>query len=282
MGLLGDITDGIGLTDNKGAKKALGRANAMARENKKEWQGLLLPHLDWQELATEAYDPETVDYQTVSEDPAIRNMQMRALEKMGNLAETGLSDEDALGFEEAKRLGNRTAKSGRDAALQNAEMRGVAGSGLEFAMKEMAQQDGAEATRMAALQQAAETARQRALYQQAYGDQLADQRSQDFANNAANTGIMNQFNQANANTRNQAQMYNQQNVADTFKYNQAGRQGNQQQNFQNEVTKKQGVTGANQQMANNYLADSAAKSAQGAAMIGALAPIAGAGIKQWG
>lgn len=264
------VTDAVGLTDHAGAEQSLGRANAISAENARYIKNIKTPDIIWQNLTTEDYNPELVDYQTISEDPQIRSMQMNALAKMGELSETGLSAEDALGFEKAEMLGQRMAKSGRDAALQNAEMRGVGGSGLEFAMREAANQEGAEAARMAALEQAATTARQRALYNQAYSDALGQQRSQDFGVNQANTNIMNEFNQANAQTKNQAQMYNQQNRQDAFKYNTEGQRGVQQQRFANEMQKAGALTGANNQVAQNYMADSAAKNAAGQGMMGAL------------
>src|SRR4051812_36244203 len=157
------------------------------------------------------YSPDAAQYQTISDDPRLKSYQMDNLAKLAGLADTGLSDADQLGYLKAKAAGHQLAKSGNDAAIQNAQARGVAGGGLEFALREMANQDGANRAQEAGLQQAADSARQRALYQQAYGNELSQVRGQDFSNNAANANIINQFNQMNTQARNQAQQLNNSN-----------------------------------------------------------------------
>src|SRR5690606_37366499 len=98
---------------------------------------------------------------------------------------------------------------GRNEALKN-EMaaRGMLGSGSEFMLREAANQEAAQRAQMAGLEQAAAAARQRALYQQAYGDALGGLRGQDLDVNSRNADIINQFNMANTGARNEAQQQN--------------------------------------------------------------------------
>jgi hypothetical protein len=215
------------------------------------------------------YSPEMMDAETISEDPSLRGSQMSVLEDLAGLSKTGLTDVDALGYEKARDLGNQMARSGTQAAIQNAAARGVGGSGLEFAMREIANQEGAERAQNAALEQAAESARQKALYTQAYGNMLSGVRNQDFGVNRANTDILNQFNQMNTQNRNEAAQYNlgnRQNMANAnvdnrnkaFQYN----QGMKQQAYDNKLKKLAGQTGANTGMAGGYAAQNAAQNAE--------------------
>jgi hypothetical protein len=67
---------------------------------------------------------------------------------------TGLSAEDQLNFEKARSLGAQQSQQGAQAALQNAAARGVGGSGLEFGMREQANQEAANRAQTAGLEQA--------------------------------------------------------------------------------------------------------------------------------
>jgi hypothetical protein len=275
-GIFGGITDTLGITDSAG--DALKDANRISARNEKYLRDLKVPEHMWDNLIAESYNPEEMQFQTIGEDPALRGQQLNALARLGGLAENGLSDVDALGFEKARQLGNQQARSGREAALQDAQARGVAGSGLEFALREQANQGGAQRAQEAALNQAAESSRQRAQYQMAYNQALSGQRGQDLQANKANTDIINQFNQANTQNRNQAQMANMQNRQDAFKYNQEGKQGTAQQNFSNEMEKRKAVAGIADQQRQAALAKSASASQMQNSMIGAGAQIGAAAL----
>jgi hypothetical protein len=238
---------------SKSEKQAMARAMQIAEDNAAYMKGLELPELEWRN-----FTPEEMEATTISEDPALRQIQLRALEKMSGLAETGLSAEDELGFFKARQVGDQMARAGTQNAIENAAARGVGGSGLEFAMRESASQGGAQRAQEAALERAAVSARERALANQAYGQAAGGVRSQDLGVNQANTNIINQFNQANTTARNNAQMYNREQANAT-----------KQQNFQNDFQKRGAVTGANQQVAQNYLADAASSASNRNAMIGA-------------
>jgi len=212
-------------------------------EGKELWGGLETPDLQWQD-----YSPESAQYSLNQEDPATLLAQSRAIEQSKLLADQGLSAQDKLGFAQAELMGNQMANSSRQAALQNAAARGVGGSGLEFAMGEMGRQSASDQARMSALQQAAASAQGRAANQANYTQALGNQRDQNYRTQSDNTGIINNFNAMNTQARNNAQQYNNE-----------GRLNTQQQNFGNDVTKMNGLTGANQQMANAYGAQNAAR-----------------------
>ncbi len=211
------------------------------------------------------YDPAKAQSSEIKEDPQLRSRQENVLNELAGLSHDGLSDVDKAGYDQARRVGEGVISSANGATLQNAQARGVAGSGLEMALRAQAAQAGADRSQQAGLQQAADSARQRALYEQAYGQAAAGVRGQDYTANAANANILNQFNMANTNTQNQAQ---QQNLANrqtigntnTATHNQAQLQNNAiaQQGFQNQVTKATGQQAAGNAMASGYAAENAA------------------------
>ena len=141
------------------------------------------------------------EFDKVSLDPATRDAQMRAL---SSLMETGLSGGmDATsrarvaGFQNA----NAAAESASRAALmQQAQSRGVAGSGLEYAAQLQNQQGAAQRNSQAGMDAAAD-AQQRALQALAQGGVLAGNvRGQDYqqqSDRARAQDIINAHNAAN-------------------------------------------------------------------------------------
>jgi hypothetical protein len=261
------------------------------KKNKALYDMIGLPQSAWETFNPEDYKaagsltPEAAQYQTTSEDPLTRSAQMSALAKMAGLSETGLSAVDDEAFAKAENMGARQARSSRESALQNAQARGIGGSGLEFAMREMGDEGGAQRAQDAALSRAAEAAKERALYTQAYGSQLAGMRDQDYRAASNNTDIINKFNQYNTAARNDAQQWNlnnQQTVANNNtqghnqaqQYNQQGRRDIGQRAFDNSMRKADSQAGLNQKMADYYW-DKQAKNQASRAAIG---QAAGTGI----
>lgn len=259
MGLL-DIFTG----EDGGFDSARG-ANA---KNRALYQAIQDP--TYQQYAPELYSNESSNYALTNEDPLLKSAQMSALAKMAGLADSGLSDVDQAGFEKARSMAGQVAKQGNAAALQNAQTRGVGGSGMEFAMREMANQDAATRAQDAGLSQAADSARQRALYSQAYGQQLAGARDQDNRVNSQNTGIINQFNQANTNARNATNASNVDQRNGAFKYN----EGLKDKTYNNQMRRADGMAGINNRESEIGMAESAQQQAKRRGLTGAV----GAGV----
>jgi hypothetical protein len=245
------------------------KAMDMLRQNRELYEKLTLPEL--QDYNPEEYkmlgdySPDQANSNTVSEDPMVRSAQLSALQKMAGLADTGLSDVDNAAFQRARQEAAQISNSGLQASLQNATARGVGGSGLEFAMREMAGQNGANQALNSGLSQAETAAKQRALYAQAYGSALSGLRSQDYTANRGNADILNQFNLVNTNAKNQAQLRNldtrqQLSNENVGQRNFAQQYDNQmkQQGFQNQMAKTSGMAGQNTSMAQGYAAQNAA------------------------
>jgi len=230
----------------------------------------------------EEYNPllenyESAQYQTLSEDPVLRSQQISILNKMAGLAETGLSDADAQGFQNARDLGNQEARSGTENAISSAQLRGVGGSGLEFAMREAANQGGAQRALNAGLGQASESAKGRAAYLKAFGDATGSMRDQDYRAEAANTGIINQFNMANSTGRNNTNSNNANTKNTAFQYN----QGLKDKNFNNQMQRATGQMNLNNQVNDISLAQSAQRDAKNAAAYNTMGSFAGIGLSNY-
>lgn len=210
MGLLDTIFGG-----GDGGFDAARDAN---NKNRALYEEIALP--EYEQWVPEFLNTEAAQYELTSDDPVTRSAQLAALSKMAGLADEGLSDADMAGYTKAVNQGNQVARSGNAAVMNNAIARGVGGSGLEFIMREQANQDGAERAQEAGLQVASDAAKNRALYNKAFLDGTSGMRDQDYRTNANNTSIINQFNQANTNTRNQANQYNTGLKNQSFQYNQ--------------------------------------------------------------
>lgn len=220
------------------------------RRNRELYGAIDLP--EYSEFVPELFNSESAEYALTSDDPIVRSTQISQLNKMAGLADTGLSEADEADFAKARSQANQVSRGGTAAAMNNAAARGVGGSGLEFLMREQAAQDGAERAQAAGLETASTAAKNRLLYNQAFGQQLGQMRDQDYRTNANNTNIINQFNQANTAARNNANLYNVGSKNDAFTYN----QGLKDKNFQNQMQRADRQAGFNSRDAEIAAAES--------------------------
>jgi hypothetical protein len=238
--------------------------------NRQLYENLQTPTYD--EYNPELYDNETANYELTSEDPALRSKQLEALSQFDDLAHDGLSDIDKAAFAKAKSVADQEAKARTDAAINEAQARGVAGGGMEFALRQGGDQAALQRANEAALQQAATAAagRQKAL--EAYANQAGQMRSQDYTANKSNTDVINQFNMANTQNRNTTNQANVNAKNNAFQYN----QGMKTQDYNNQLAKINGQTNSNGQIANAYAAQGAAEQADRNALLGLGATLGGA------
>lgn len=207
--------------------------------NRKMFEDLELPQ--YRQFTPELYDNESANFQLTSDDPVMKSKQLEALARMEGLSETGLSGVDDAAFYRAKQMGDQMARAKTDAAINDAQLRGVAGGGQEFAMREQAAQGGAQRAQEAAMARAEAAANQRAQYLNAYANQAAGARDQDYRTNANNSDIINKFNMANTQGRNQAQAANVGAKNDAFKYN----EGLKDKTYGNQLGKNDRIAGSN-------------------------------------
>ncbi len=237
-------------------------------KNRGLYQQIDLPK--YQQFTPQLYDNESATAKLTSDDPVMKSKQLEALAQMQGLSQTGLSDADKAAFEAAKGVGNQLAQGREGAAIQDAQARGVGGGGTEFAMREAANQAGAQRAQEAALAQAAQASNNRNSYLQAYAGQLGQTRQQDYNTNAANTNVLNQFNMANTQNRNAANNANTGLQNQAFQYN----EGLKDKNYQNQLGQADRIAGINNQQGQMTAAQQEAERRRQAGMMGAV----GAGV----
>lgn len=219
-------------------------------------QGVLTP----EEAQAELLGRSEMD--NISTDPRFKTAQMDALLGLQDISSSGgLTDADMANLNKIRTEENTAARGQREAILQNAQSRGIGGSGLELMSQLQNQQDSATRTSQRDMDIAGQ-AQARALEALIQGGQLGGQmQSQDFNQQAqvagANDAIA-QFNaqnkqavgMANTQARNAAQeanLANKQRVADQN----VGMRNDQQmynknliqQNYDNEIKKRSGQAG---------------------------------------
>lgn len=219
-------------------------------------QGVLTP----EDAQTVLANPTA--YLDIEEDPTVRSAQMGALAKLQGITNAdGLDAQGKADIADIVRTLDTSARGSREAIVQNAAQRGVGGSGLELADKLTAAQDASSNASQQGMDAAA-LAEQRALQAIAETGQLSGQiRGQDYqkaSDKAAAIDAIEKFNTANkqnvinANVaaRNSAAATNlatKQRISDTNVTNaNANKVRNAdliQQNFENEMKKKAGMTG---------------------------------------
>lgn len=196
-------------------------------------------------------------------DPKLKQAQMEALSQLQDIGQNkGLTDMDRAQLAQIQGEEASQARGAREAILQNAQARGMGGSGLEMLSQMKNQQDAA--TRQSGRDtQVAGLAQQRALQAIQSAGQLGGQiGSQDFSQQAQIAqakDAINQFNAANQNkavlsnqaANNAAQQFNLQkqlevNKANTDIRNQQAALPSQakQQVAQNQLSKASGQAGA--------------------------------------
>lgn len=255
----------MGLFDSDNSNAAM---LAELAKNRGLYSQIGLPQ--YQQFTPEKYDNESATAKLTSDDPVVKSKQLEALSQMQDLSNKGMSDADVASFNQAHEMGDQMARAKTGAVMQDAQARGVAGGGMEFALREQGNQDAAQRAQDAALQQAGQASTNRANYLQAYAGQLGNVRQQDYNTNAANTNVLNQFNLANTQSRNAANAANVSNDNAAFQYN----QGLKDKNYANQLTSADRQAGINTTEGQMTAAQAEAERRRQAALTGVI----GAGV----
>jgi hypothetical protein len=277
-------------------KDQLEKSNDLMQENIKRLEAIGIPSIDAQKIVLES--PELVGLleaeqqgpsamEGISTDPRLRQSQMRALEEISGLGQTGLGVADKAAFNELRRDASAQAQAQNAAALQGANERGMLDSGSTLAAQLMAGQQqanraSAEGDRIAA---AAAEARRAALMQQ--GQLSSSIRGQDYGQQSDVARARDSINAFNAQNRQNVNAQNlsakqgiaNQRVANNNTMEQYNK-GLIQQNFQNQMSKAGGVNAATGNLASSYAnqgnAAAQAQANQTAGLIGLAGTVGGA------
>lgn len=197
MGFFQSLTDGIGLTNYGDQAHQMGLAQA-------QFAGLNLPELTPIELErmvsageitpefAEILKLESNAYKDIYVDPRFKAQQLESLDAMKELSETGMTAQDRADLARIAQEEAIAERGQREALIQQAQMKGISGSGLDLAQQIANQQAGATRRssrdteiagiagdrRIAALQQAGQMAG--SLRSQDYGEQAAIAQAQQL------------------------------------------------------------------------------------------------------
>lgn len=175
----------------------------------------------------------TTEYQNIKTDEATRGMQVKALERMGQYGQAGLTADERAAMRQSQTGVQRANEANQQAIIQNLAARGQGGGGAEIAARLAASQGAAqqaseEADRVSAM--AAQRALQAIAAQSGMAGQLREQDFGQQSQRAAAMDQMNRFNlqnqmdigQRNVASQNQAQAVNLANKQTALDKNVAG------------------------------------------------------------
>lgn len=223
----------------------------------------------------------------VSTDPSLRAKQMQSIAALDELAKGGgMTASDEANLARIQNQEQTAARGAREAIMQNAAAKGVAGSGLDIMNQLKNQQESATRQSQRDLDVAG-MAQDRALQALIQGGETAGNlRTQDFSEaakkaeaedaiakfNAANKQQVNLTNTAANNSAQAANLAEKQRVSEA---NVAGRNAQQkynkelyQLNYENELRKRQGRAGISSTNATNEGRDSQNRAATNNQMLG--------------
>jgi len=166
------------------------------------YTGLSYTPEQYQQLDTippEDYEkPAEIDPTLVQDSPQGRNIQAQALSELQERSENGLSAKDQYEYQKNKMQAGETARGREQAITQNMEARGMAGSGMEAALRGQASQESTNRLADVSAQQAQADALSRIQATQSAMQGGAALRAGDVNLNQTNANILNQFAMTNA------------------------------------------------------------------------------------
>lgn len=185
------------------------------------WQQLLLTG----ELTPETYEPVvTGDVSTITEDPALREAQIRAMLGMEQVSREGLPLQDRLLGDEAQRAVAGEFSRANEGIIRNLAARGRAGGGTELAARLATSGAGAEMARGMGSDLAQQSISNRLMAMREAERMAGATRGQDFQTAARNSEMQNRFNEWLSGLKTTAAMNAARARGDAQKYNLDNRQ----------------------------------------------------------
>lgn len=139
--------------------------------------------------------------ESVAVDPRLKTEQMKALDRVSQLADRGFSDEDMMAFNIARQQAAGEAEAKQQQILQNMQARGQGGSGNELISRLTSAQNSANQLSLEQQKQAMAQAEARKAALSMLANQSSTMRNQDFGEQSAIAqakDVVNQINTRNA------------------------------------------------------------------------------------
>ncbi len=210
------------------------------------------------------YDPTMAEYETITEDPRVLELEMEALERLAS--ENGAAGEMGRNarYRNALMTGRNEARGREDAIRMQSEASGQAGGTMDSVMRAQGSQIGANRATQGAMDAEHMAALEKLANEQALMGATSNVRGNNFRTAAANAKTINDFNMFNTGLANEAAKLNlnaQQNISnanvDAGNKSMDRRDGNTQRTFDNAMGKAtsrgnaiQGMSNAAQQSQN--------------------------------
>lgn len=255
-------TIGTSLLGQDASRKDAKRARQLQQQALAEFSGMQAPSIEDQKLfydqltSAGILSPELEQaitlgpsaMETISVDPRLKSQQIKALEQLAGVAETGMTPADQAAFELARRNAAQENQAMQGQIIQQMQARGQGGSGTELITRIKGAQSATDRLQQAQLEQAKAQQQLRMqamnnvgslsgqIRQQEFSEQSDIKRAEDLirqfnANNLSNAQ------KANAQAKNLAQQQNLRNQQDIMNQNVALR--NQQQQYNKELQQRQ-------------------------------------------
>lgn len=268
-------------------KNAANKAANTAATNANRFLNIQDPDYEYEKLALDKLQnagllkPQTENavsqnptaFNDLQTDPRLKNAELSALGQLSSISnERGLDAGSLAKLAQAQESNAAAARGARDANLQNAAQRGVAGSGLEFVSNQLADQGAANQNALSGVNAAADAnARQMAALSglsnlsttaqsNDFNQQAQVAKARDAINNF-NASALQHVGDVNTQNQNAANQYNVSNAqrlsdANTAMANTQQEYNKQleQQKFNNTLAKTQGAAGLTGQQVNAQLA----------------------------
>ena len=210
---LGDLIGGIiNLADkDRGVKR-------YAKQGLELWRALQEPQysdevIPWQqlllqgELSPETYEPFVAgDVSQITEDPALREAQLRAMLGFEQVGREGLPLQDRLLADEAQRAVASEFGRANEGIIRNLAARGRAGGGSELSARLQASGAGAELARGLGSDLARESIQNRLMGMREAGRMAGETRGMDAQTAALNAQMQNRYNEFLSNLKTTAAM----------------------------------------------------------------------------
>jgi hypothetical protein len=162
-----------------------------------------------QQLELSGYEtPEEINAKLIQIDPSYRAKQFQSIENLKDLGEGYGASRMAADMRQAEMQANQLAQGREQAALMNAQARGVGGSGLEFALGQQGSQEAANRAMLGGMNAAQAAALNRLQTGQGYLQGITNLRQQDTDLESRNADAINKYNAMNVVARNAARQSN--------------------------------------------------------------------------
>lgn len=194
----------------------------------------------------------------IQNDPKYREYEMEALRQLEQQSQKGFNARDEADLARVEQQANRANKGRQGAIQQSMQARGLAGSGLEYALAQQSAQDSAEMEALAGLEKNAQMMERKQSAAERLGSLGSQLQQRDYAQEARKAeaqDAISRFNTANSIQRQQAnnQIANQQAAQNWGRANETGdRNTAAQYDFSRD---KLGVQQSGAQMAYNKATD---------------------------